>query len=252
MTQPAPCTDVDDDDALDELEVNARVFARFLEIADGEVTELTALPSGRGVPWVAHAHGTGELVRLVRDGEELTGTSGVYVVANVVHPGIGARYIPGRWHRGDSLRANDGEITQRRVVYVDLDSIRPRGISATDEEKRPVYDVADEIETFLETAIPQSAIGRGDSGNGLAIFIALEPTPVNTDTNKKIERFLKAMQAKFQTDRVQIDTSVFNPARLVPMFGSTKRKGIHTKERPHRRTYFTCRGRVVRVPLEVL
>jgi hypothetical protein len=41
----------------------------------------------------------------------------------------------------------------------------------------------------------------------------------------------------FSTDRVKVDTVVFNPSRIGKLYGSTSRKGDDTADRPHRRSY---------------
>ena len=95
-------------------------------------------------------------------------------------------------------------------------------------------------------------MGRGDSGNGLSVFVALEPAVPTKDSTERIAKFLRALNARFGTDRVKIDSTVGNPARLVPAFGTMKRKGQNTAARPWRQTYFACRAQVRRVPLEAL
>ena len=68
----------------------------------------------------------------------------------------------------------------------------------------------------------------------------------------RISDFLKLLNRKFGTDTVKLDCSCFNPARLMPMPGTWKRKGRNAPERPHRLTTFTCAPDVRRVALQAL
>jgi hypothetical protein len=241
--------------ARGEIELGATMFRRFLDVEQGEPVELVALPQQRGGLRVAYPRTLEETVRLMREGERLPGASGVYIVPNKIDPIIAERYPAGQWsvttkERG---RAKAENVTARRALYVDLDAVRPdKAWSATDEEKRPCYDVADRVQEFLERAVGDlSPIGRGDSGNGLAIFVALQPTPVTEATTGRLSRLLEHLARKFNTKHVDIDVKVFDPPRLCPAFGSLKTKRSNA-ERPNRRTYFSCRGWVRRVPLEAL
>jgi hypothetical protein len=236
-------------------DISALYFCRFLGLRRGEPVELVALYPGKSWPRVAYVTSKDSMLERMREGDETPGIHGVYIVANQVMPAIAARYQLNCWNRGDNGRANDSEIQSRRVLYIDVDSERPRGISATAEEKAPCYEVADRVEEFLRKALGDPmgfSLGRGDSGNGLSVFVALEPSAPTKDSTDRIAKFLRALNAKFGTSRVKIDSTVGNPARLVPAFGTVKRKGANTPERPHRPTYFTCRAEVRRVPLEAI
>lgn len=249
MTMPAEANDPTE---LDVLEMTARLRLRYLGVADDEIVELCALPVGKRPPWVAYAQGVEETIRLMREGECLAETTGIYQVGNRIVQAIAHRYPAGRWVQAIAGRAQDNEIELRRELYIDLDSVRPRGISATDAEKRPVYDVADALQEFLATRIGVEPIARGDSGNGLAVHVRLVPFAPTAETDARIERLLKILAKKFGTKYVEIDTTVANRARLGPCYGSLKKKGVDSPQRPHRRTRFSCRGTVVAVPLEVL
>jgi hypothetical protein len=72
------------------------------------------------------------------------------------------------------------------------------------------------------------------------------------DSTGRIHRFLKLLAKEFNTDRVQIDTTVGNTARLMPCPGTWKRKGENKRERPHRRVHFSCHPTVWPVPLEAI
>ena len=134
-------------------DISALYWCRYAALRRGEPVELVALYPGKAWPRVAYATSKEDLLRLMREGDETPGIHGVYVVANQIVPAIAARYELNRWNRSDPGRANDSEILSRRVLYIDIDSERPRGISATDAEKTPCYAVADQVEAFLRKAL---------------------------------------------------------------------------------------------------
>ena len=78
-----------------------------------------------------------------------------------------------------------------------------------------------------------------DSGNGyhllyrLAEDVPVAAVPVPADD--PVRRLLRHLAAKFDTAHAAIDTSVFNPGRIVKLPGTKARKGPGTPDRPHRR-----------------
>jgi hypothetical protein len=49
-----------------------------------------------------------------------------------------------------------------------------------------------------------------------------------------VERALKGLAARFNTDRVELDTGNFNASRIWKLYGTLARKGDSTETRPHR------------------
>lgn len=164
-------------------------------------------------------------------------------------PRLGARYEPGRWQRARNGRATDKDIQSLRVVFIDYDAERPKGISSTDDEQRAAWEVSRAVEDYISANLGTEALGHGASGNGYFTLIAIEPCAPTAETTTGISKFLTLLNKKFRAPGVKIDASVSNPARLMPCPGTWKRKGRDTDERPHRMTSFVCRPRVVRVPL---
>jgi len=255
MTAAAPLAfDADPLRTYDSLELSALVFGRFSGIATDAAIEVCSLPpSQKLTPHVAYATSMHECVRLMREAKGIPRSTGCYLIANQIKPEVAARYPVNRWQRADAGRAADHEVEKVRLVYVDCDAQRIKGISSTDAEKRAAYDLSKRVEDFLISRLGDDhALGRGDSGNGYSIFVALEPFSPSKETGERIERFLKTLAVKFDAPGAKIDTTVFNPARLCPAFGTLKTKGSDTTDRPHRDTFFSCRPTIRRVPLEVL
>lgn len=233
------------------LEVVTPIVRRFLGMPDDEPTELTFF-AGKSI-FVAHALDAENHVRLLQEGKNLRGFTGAYMLHAPIDRRVLARYEPNVIHRVLD-RVSDKEVTARRSAFIDIDVDRPKGISSTDDELKESCDVADRIESYLAQGLGgDGAIGRGCSGNGYFLLIALESRPVESTDNARISKFLDLLNRKFGIPgRIKIDKSVFNPARLMPSPGTWKRKGANTAERPWRRTSFCCRANVKRARLEDL
>jgi hypothetical protein len=107
------------------------------------------------------------------------------------------------------------------------------GESGTRPRRRAAYEVHTQVAEFLFDVLKdETVLGRGDSGNGFFILIAIEPARVAAESTERIRRFLKLLANLFDTKRVRIDTSVGNVARLMPAPGTWKRKGENTLDRP--------------------
>jgi hypothetical protein len=125
-------------------------------------------------------------------------------------------------------RTKDTEITRVSHILIDADPVRPEGISSTDSEKQLAIDLLRTVYSDLKTlGWPEPLVG--DSGNGGHLLY-----PVDSDFAKLVPDLLKALDRKYSTDTVDIDTTVGNPARLVKVYGTVTRKGDSTEDRPHR------------------
>ncbi|HET9957438.1 MAG TPA: hypothetical protein VFQ61_23225 [Polyangiaceae bacterium] len=235
-----------------EIEIGTALARRFLGMAEDEPTELTFLVRGR--THVAHAMNAREHVRLLREAEQIKGFNGAYQLVNgPINPALLARYAPNRIHRAWNGRVGEGDIRQRRAIYIDIDPVRPKGIGATHAEKAAAFEVCEAVEAHLETHLGDAcALGHGDSGNGYFILIALQPVETSVAITAGIQQLLRLLAARFNTPHARIDVSVANVARLMPAPGTWKCKGENTPERPYRRTAFSCRAPVRRVSLETI
>ena len=232
------------------LAANLARFLHFLGWQAGEVLELQALriPANKAAGrWrdtpamAAHASSLPELVRLCEQAEGW-GAQGVYVILNLIKPAVQSRRGPGQWHevpKGEGTK--DGDILRRRVLYLDLDPERAdgvRGISATEDELAVAVERAGSLRDLLLRFVPEASLGVGLSGNGCALFVALEPTAPEGESERLIKAVLVAAHLLLSDDRVKVDVSVSDPKRLGPALGTIKRKGVHSPERPHRRSAF--------------
>ena len=132
------------------------------------------------------------------------------------------------------VTTTDKEITKRRWMLIDVDSIRPAGISSTDEEKELSLDLILRVREHMETITDDVPI-FADSGNGFHLLYPLADWANDEKSTAMIKNCLQALANRFNTDRVKVDTSVFNSVRLTKLYGTLTMKGrTPTPDRPHR------------------
>ncbi len=223
-----------------ELEISTVLIRNFLAIADNEFTELTALCDNH--PTIAQCNTIEQHIDLLRRAHSLRGYQGSYMLVNgPLCADLSARYEQRQWLRAGNGRATDKDIGTRRAVFVDVDPIRPKGISSTRDEFESAREIAWKVRDWLAERLGPFCLGFGCSGNGFYVLIAVDPEPNPCESTERIQRFLALLAKKFGTDKVKIDTAVANPARLMSCPGTMKCKGRNTSERPHRMTSFSYR-----------
>ncbi len=164
--------------------------------------------------------------------------AGVYVTMNPVNPDLLARAANRVIRAGrDTKSTSDGDIVARRRLTIDFDPDRPAGISATDEEKVFASQVAWMVRSDLHVLGWPEPI-EADSGNGYHLNYAVD---LPADDGGLVERFLQALSAKYTTPTVKVDTSLFNPSRIIKLYGTWSRKGDPVPTRPHRLAMITSR-----------
>jgi hypothetical protein len=234
---------------------NFRRWQRFAGVLPGEWTEVQVLDNGRGFTEAIDVDDENDAIRAIAE-KEKQGAKAIYLIANALDAVATTRYQQGRWFapkKGQSLTDND--ITHRRVLYLDFDPDRPSHTSATDAQVREALSVAGRVRDFLadSCSFTESAMGFGMSGNGASLFLALDRLPSNAALTSLVKEILVAVQCLFETPTLKIDRSVFDPKRLIPAWGSYKRKGAPgITERPHRRCALLVPDLVRRLTLDQL
>jgi hypothetical protein len=207
-------------------------------IRPGQITELRALGvDGRATyfGYFDHDH----LPEMARAAIELEGRSkGVYFLPNPIKPELLAR-SPNRVRKAKKGElTKDEDILARHWLLIDADPVRPAGTNSTAAEKAAAREAIDRVHFYLLEGLEADAdaLALADSGNGYHLMarIALEAAD-----HGAVRAALLHLAAKFDTDAVKIDPAVFNPARIVKLYGTLARKGEATADRPH------CRSRIV-------
>jgi len=167
---------------------------------------------------------------------DVTGTAGVYVTLNEVNPALLSRRanrIKMRLSKKDATTA-DTDIVRRRWFPVDIDPVRPSGVSSTDEEHQATLVRAAEVAAYLGRERGWPAPIMADSGNGAHLLYRID-MPNDEACRDLVKRCLEVLDVLFSNRASTIDTANFNAARIWKLYGTVSRKGDHTADRPHRR-----------------
>ena len=181
-----------------------------------------------------------DLNKLARDANTLNTDfnpqQNVYVCLNPVLPDLYAQRPEqfGRTERGGAVK--DHQVVCRRWLLVDIDPVRPSGVSATDKQKQAAEEVATQVYAWLADLLGRECLVCADSGNGSHILMRLDDLPADDQTRWVCEQFLLLLSDHFSTQHAQVDKSTYNAARITTCYGTVKRKGSDLPEQPHRRS----------------
>ena len=162
---------------------------------------------------------------------KLFGYRGVYATANPVKRDLLARAVNRLRPIGRSEpTTSDADIERRRWLLIDCDADRPAGISSTDaEHEAALAKVRDIRDGLASMGWPQPIMT--DSGNGAQLMVAID---LPAQDGGLVQRCLAAI-AVVSDDRVHVDVTVCNPARIWRVPGTMNCKGDHAEGfRPHR------------------
>jgi P4 family phage/plasmid primase-like protien len=161
---------------------------------------------------------------------------GIYITLNRVNPSLLSRRanrIKMRLSRSDAT-TGDADITRRRWFPIDIDPVRPSGVSSTNAEHAAAITMANDIAAWLAgLGFPAPVIA--DSGNGAHLLyrVDLPNDPVSTEI---VKQGLAVLDALFSSTTATVDTANYNAGRIWKLYGTVSRKGDDTLERPHRRS----------------
>ncbi|MDP2797629.1 MAG: phage/plasmid primase, P4 family [Methanoregula sp.] len=222
--------------------IPANGIARAISILaePGQVVELRALADN-----AIHSGYFNNYAACARFAEVLdcdTSVHGCYVTLNVVNPALLARRanrIKMHLSRSDAT-TSDADIIRRRWLPIDIDPVRPSGVSSTDTEHELALAKAEEITGWLSgLGFPEPV--TGDSGNGAHLLYRID-LPNDEPSTQQVKAVLAALDALFSDTGVSVDTANYNAGRIWKLYGTLAKKGDHTPERPHRRS------RIISVP----
>jgi hypothetical protein len=218
------------------LKPDASEIQRFLDLVTvpEQIVELRLLKvhrNGSGAPYTLSGYFSDYDKLSAEAAKHNAAAQGVYVTINPVDASLLARsanrvQVAGK----DSPLTTDADITVRHWLPIDFDPVRPRGISATEEEHDLAIQRARDVrEALLAEGWPRPILA--DSGNGGHLLYRIELPAQDNDIVKKC---LEALALRFDDERVTVDHSVFNPARIWKLYGTISRKGDCLPGRPHR------------------
>jgi hypothetical protein len=155
----------------------------------------------------------------------------IYTTLNPFNPDLVARSC-NRLTDYAKNTTSDKDILKRLWLPLDIDSVRPAGICATDDEKKLASETSLAIRDYLvEQGFPSPVVG--DSGNGGHLLYRVDLANTE-DVTSILVRFYESLTKQFSTEQVKIDTAVYNAARIWKVYGTKVCKGDEVGGRVHR------------------
>jgi hypothetical protein len=154
----------------------------------------------------------------------------IYITLNRIDPQLLGRYCNRLEDYADVTTA-DANVTRRRWLLVDVDPVRPAGVSATDAQHAEALRIAGLVALYLQDLGIECILA--DSGNGGHVLVPVD-LEASEEAQALLVRVLKALGDRFNTDRVHIDQTTFNASRIAKLPGTIAGKGDSTPEQPHR------------------
>ncbi|WP_291981957.1 MULTISPECIES: DUF3987 domain-containing protein [unclassified Candidatus Accumulibacter] len=155
----------------------------------------------------------------------------VYATLNAIDPQLLSRYA-NRIERGAAATTTDAQVIRRRWLLLDFDPARPTDTSATDAQLEAAKTVARTCyESLRADGWPDPL--TAESGNGFHLLYPLD-LPNDTESRDLVKGVLVALSARFDTDQVKVDQSVFNASRITKLYGTVATKGDNTPLAPWR------------------
>ncbi len=134
-----------------------------------------------------------------------------------------------------SKTTRDKDVLAYTMFVVDVDPERsPHDRAATDAEKAEALAVATRIVEELRSFAIEPVLA--DSGNGYHLLVPLVPATGDQVARAahQVHRLLRAFAGRFSTKAARVDTSVYNPSRILKLYGTLAMKGDDSTEFPHR------------------
>lgn len=214
---------------LDESEVY-----RFWDIfkPNGELVEIRLIGSGK----TASGYFT-DPKTMIEAIKPYTDSYNVYFTINRINPACYGREQRDKILTRVKNTTNDAEIDTREYVLLDLDAKRLSGVCATKEEAIKAHEKGRQVCQFLiENGFYVPIEVFSSSGIHLYLRCALVNNEENTNL---VKRFLYSLSMLFSDEYVEVDTSVYNAARISRLMGSYSCKGANNDPtRPQRKCRF--------------
>jgi hypothetical protein len=155
---------------------------------------------------------------------------GVYYVINKIDPALLGRAYNRLKEHAEHTTA-DNNVLGRRWLPIDLDPVRPVGISSSDEEHAAAIHRA-----WLIADDMQKEWGRpiiADSGNGAHLLYRIELAN-DREGLAFVSGALAELDRRYSDHAVKVDVTSANAARIWKAYGTVARKGDSIPDRPHR------------------
>ena len=164
---------------------------------------------------------------------------GIYYVLNPANSALLGRAC-NRLKEYAEYTSADNDILSRRWLPVDLDPVRPVGISSSEKEHAAAIARAQLIAGDMEKEWDRPLI-IADSGNGAHLLYRID-LPNDQEGLAFVSGALAELNRRYSDPMVKVDLTSANAARIWKAYGTVARKGDSIPDRPHRLS------RIIEVP----
>jgi hypothetical protein len=217
-------------------------FAAFVH--PGEVAEIRVLQGSNVASGYFDDHAA--FCKVARDADKPG--ANVYFTLQVIDPRLLGRAL-NRIRQGRGvLTTSDNNVLAYRWLPLDIDTSKPAGVSSGDSELKAAFEVREQVIIWVTDNLGFRGPIKAMSGNGYHLLYRLPDLPNAPENKALIKSMLEEVDVACSTTAVKIDTTVFNPARIWKLYGTTARKGDEIpaapgrEARPHRKSYIESLG----------
>lgn len=172
-----------------------------------------------------------KLIEDIKPFEELPDEQ-IYFTLNDIDDGCYGRAQSEKIIKSPKTTTNDINIIRRKWVLIDYDPVRVTGTNATEEEFELAHKKAQQVFLYLKRCgFSDPVICK--SGNGYHTVYRVD-MPNTEEVRDLLSQFLQSIALMFTDEKVDIDETVFNAARICKLYGTTAKKGANLPERPWR------------------
>lgn len=202
-------------------------IARTLRLLHGgDLVEIRAL-RGRQV-WSGYFDDYGLAAETVARLDATEQPDGIYCTLQRIHEGLICR-SPNKITANPERTTTDNDVTGIMWTLIDLDPVRPAGISASVRELAMAEAIAIRMRECMWPCNKERHI-YACSGNGYHILL-----PQNEGIPSKT--MLAGLQQAYGDNQVKIDQSTSKPSQIVKLYGTYSRKGFEVGDRRHRKSF---------------
>src|SRR5215469_13169375 len=214
--------------------VNVSEVKRFLQIhaTPRQVVEIRALEAsldsnGRYTrTYGGYFDNSHDLIKAI---STIRHAMGIYITLHPCTPDILHRAKNKLVEQKKDFSTPDKYIDGLKWLAIDCDPERVSGISSTEEEHEKALAMCRKIRDLLKALRwPEPVLA--DSGNGGHLLYRID---LPTSDSQLLKRVLEGLQQYNEPD-VHVDLTLFNPSRIIKLYGTLACKGDNTDERPHR------------------
>ena len=205
----------------------------------GDVVEVR-IPKTRAGVVAGYFDNHQTMTTAIREADTTYRAGGVYYTLNRINPALLGRSYNRLRERAEYTTA-DNNILGRRWLPIDLDPVRPAGISSSDDEHEAALHRARKIADDMQDEWGRPIIG--DSGNGAHLLYRID-LPNDQEALGFVSGALAELDRRYSDELVKVDVTSANAARIWKAYGTVARKGDSIPGRPHRVS------RILEVPVD--